>query len=110
MPTVRLVFHLAPRQAEAFTSSVLRRPGLTLPVPDHTTLNRRGRAFAGRQPLVRASGDPVRFVLDSTGLGLSGEGEWDAAKHGRARRLVARTWMRAQSPQPRLGIKRCGRK
>jgi hypothetical protein len=34
---LRLVFHLALRQAEGFVASVLRLLGLDLPVPDHTT-------------------------------------------------------------------------
>lgn len=84
--TLRLVFHLALRQAEAFTRSVLALVGVILPVPDHTTLSRRGRAFARRQPRVRASGGPVPLVLDSTALELFGQGEWCAAKHGRTRR------------------------
>ena len=45
---LRLVFHLALRQAEGFARSVLAVLGLDLAVPDHTTLSRRGRAFAGR--------------------------------------------------------------
>lgn len=65
--TLRLVFHLALRQAEAFSRSVLRLLGLALPAPDHTTLSRRGRAFAGRQPRVWASAGPVHLALDSTG-------------------------------------------
>ena len=28
----------------------------------------------------------MHLILDSTGLELFGQGEWDAAKHGRARR------------------------
>jgi len=84
--TLRLVFHLALRQAEAFSRSVLRLLGLALPVPDHTTLSRRGRAFAGRQPRVLASAGPIHLVLDSTGLELFGQGEWNAEKHGRAPR------------------------
>src|ERR687889_2443528 len=47
---LRLVFHLALRQAEGFARSVLRLLGLDLPVPDHTTLSRRGRAFANGRP------------------------------------------------------------
>ena len=86
MLTLRLVFHLALRQAEAFSRSVLRLLGLGLMVLDHTTLSRRGRAFAGRQPRVLASAGPIHLVLDSTGLELFGQGEWDAEKHGRARR------------------------
>ncbi len=84
--SLRLVFHLALRQAEGFARSVLALLGLDLAVPDHTTLSRRGRAFAGRQPRVGAGTGPVHLVLDSTGLELFGQGEWCAAKHGRLRR------------------------
>ena len=84
--TLRLVFHLALRQAEAFSRSVLALLGLKLASPDHTTLSRRGRAFAGRQPRIARHDGPVHLVLDSTGLQLFGQGEWDAQKHGRTRR------------------------
>src|SRR3712207_4044478 len=66
---LRLVFHLALRQAEGFASSVLRLLGLELPVPDHTTLSRRGRTFANRRPQVVPRG-PLHLLLDSTGLKL----------------------------------------
>lgn len=84
--SLRLVFHLALRQAEAFASSILRLLGLDLSVPDHSTLSRRGRGFAGRCPRVLPSPGPIHLVLDSTGLELFGQGEWNAAKHGRTRR------------------------
>jgi len=83
---LRLVFHVTLRQAEAFSRSILRLLGLGLTVPDHSTLSRRGRGFAGRQPRVQAGASPVHLVLDSTELELFGQGEWDAARHGRARR------------------------
>ncbi len=83
--TLRLVFHLALRQAEGFAASVLRLLGQDLRVPDHTTLCRRGRGFAGRRPEVVPHG-PMHLVIDSTGLKLFGRGEWDKEKHGRARR------------------------
>ena len=38
--TLRLVFHLALRQAEGFVGSALRLLGLDLAVPDHTTVSR----------------------------------------------------------------------
>jgi hypothetical protein len=84
--TLRLIFHLALRQAAAFTASVLRLLGHALAVLDHTTPSRRGQAFAGRRPRVAASSGPVHLVLDSTGLKLFGQGEWDAERHGRAKR------------------------
>jgi Transposase DDE domain len=83
--TLRLVFHLALRQAEAFTGSVLRLLGLALAVPDHTTLSRRSSGIAGPQPHTVSHG-PVHLIIDSTGLKLFGQGEWNAEKHGRARR------------------------
>ena len=82
---LRLVFHLALRQAEGFAASVLRLLGQELRVPDHTTLSRRSRGFAGWQPKVVPHG-PLHLVIDSTGLKLFGQGEWDEEKHGRARR------------------------
>ena len=82
---LRLVFHLALRQAEGFAASIFRLLGQELRVPDHTTLSRRSRGFAGRRPKVIPHG-PLHLVIDSTGLKLFGQGEWDAEKHGRARR------------------------
>lgn len=64
---------------------MLRLLGRALRVPDHTTLCRRGRGFAGRWPEVVPHG-PMHLVVDSTGLKLFGRGEWDEEKHGRARR------------------------
>src|ERR687893_698252 len=62
---LRLVFHLALRQAEGFAASVLRLLGQEPRVPDHTTLC--GRGFAGRRPEV-VPHDPLHLVIDSTGL------------------------------------------
>jgi hypothetical protein len=84
--TLRLIFHLALRQAEGFIRSVLRLLGLHLSVPDHATLSRRGSGFAGRGPRVPATGGAIHVVLDSTDLEAFGQGEWNASKHGRTRR------------------------
>ena len=81
--TMLLVFPLALRQAEGFIRSVLRLLGLQIAVPDHSTLSRRGRGFAGRQPRAVRHDRPVHVVLDSMGLQIFGQGEWDAEKHGR---------------------------
>jgi hypothetical protein len=67
--TLRLVFHLALRQVEGFPRSVLRLLGMEIAVPDHSTLSRRGRGFAGRQPRAVRHDSPVHVVLDSTGTG-----------------------------------------
>lgn len=82
---LRLVFHLALRQAEGFVGSVLRLLGLDLAVPDHTTLSRRSGGLSGHRPRVVPHG-PLHIVVDSSGLKLFGRGEWQDEKHGRARR------------------------
>jgi hypothetical protein len=82
---LRLVFHLALRQAEAFAGSVFRLLGLDLCVPDHTTLSRRGGDFARRRPNVTSHG-ARHLIVDSTGLKLFGQGEWNEERHGRSRR------------------------
>ncbi len=82
---LRLVFHLALRQAEGFVGSLLRLLGLDLAVPDHTTLSRRSGGLAGPRPHVVPHG-PLHLVIDSTGLKLFGRGEWQEEKHGRAPR------------------------
>ena len=84
--TLRLVFHLALRQAEGCARSVLRLLGLDLSVRNHSTLSHRGRAFAGRQPRAANYDGPVHVALDSTGLQVFGQGEWDAEKRGRTPR------------------------
>ena len=84
MLMLRLVFHLALRQAEGFAASILGLLGQKRRVPDHTTLNRRSRGFAGRRPKVIPHG-PMHLVIDSTGPNFFGQGEWDEEKHGRAR-------------------------
>jgi hypothetical protein len=81
------VFSLSLRDVELrrFAASVLRLLGQEMRVPDHTTLSRRSRGFAGCRPQT-APGGPLHLVIDSTGLKLFGQGEWDEEKHGRARR------------------------
>jgi len=65
--TLRLVFHLALRQAEGFVESMLRLLGLDLSAPDHTTLSRRGRRLD--VPLATRTGtSPMHLVVDSSGL------------------------------------------
>ena len=83
---LRAVFHLALRQAEAFAGSVLRLVGFDLRVPDHTTLSRRSSEFATRRPSVVARAR--HLIVDSTGLKLFGQGEWNEERYGRSRR----TW------------------
>ncbi len=76
------------RQAEAFAGGVLRLLGLELTVPDHTTLSWRSSGSAGQKLQMTPHG-PAHLIIDSTGLKLFGQGEWNAEKHGRVRRSWA---------------------
>ncbi len=85
--TLREVYHLPNRGAEGFVRSLFQKIGIPLPVPDHTTLSRRGRTVRVRLPK-KAQG-PLHVVLDSSGLKIYGEGEWKVRLHGPSKR---RTW------------------
>lgn len=66
--TVRTVYRLALRQAEGLIASIVALLGLALPVPDHTTLSRRGRAL--RLDWQMDAGGGIDLAIDSTGLRL----------------------------------------
>jgi Transposase DDE domain len=85
--TLRAVFRLAYRQTEGLIGSVLGLLGLTLRVPDHTTLSRRAATLEVPRP--RSGSEPVHLLVDSTGLKLCGAGEWLVEKHGTRTR---RSW------------------
>ena len=72
-------------QPEGLLGSLLALMGLDLPVPGHTTLSRRTGTLAVA-PHTRTASGPVHLLVDSTGLKLSGPGEWLLEKHGTHRR------------------------
>jgi hypothetical protein len=83
--TLRTVFRLALRQTEGLIGSIIALLGLDLPAPDHTTLSRRAETLELPRP--RPGTRPIHLLVDSTGLRLSGPGEWLVEKRGsRARR------------------------
>jgi len=87
MLTLKEVFHLTNRGVEGFVRSLFQIMKMDLPVPDHSTLSRRGKTLKVKLPK-KASGS-LNLVLDSTGLKIYGEGEWKVRKHGYSKR---RTW------------------
>ena len=78
--TLRTVFHLALRQTEGFVASLIVLMDLSLKTPDHTTLSRRNRSVEVPH-LARGHGGPLHLVIDSTGLKIFGDGEWQVHKH-----------------------------
>jgi Transposase DDE domain len=89
--TLRAVFRLALRQTEGLIGSIIHLLGLSLAVPDHSTLSRRAATLD--VPQLRSSAgtgtEPVHLLVDSTGLKLCGAGEWLVEKHGAKTR---RSW------------------
>lgn len=87
MLTIKEVFHLSNRSTEGFVRSLFLMMQIDLPVPDHSTLSKRGKTLRVKLPK-KASGS-LKLVLDSTGMKIYGEGEWKVRKHGYSKR---RTW------------------
>ncbi|MFL5289530.1 MAG: IS5 family transposase, partial [Rhodopila sp.] len=82
--TLRAVFRLAFRQTEGLIGSIISLLGLTLRVPDHTTLSRRAATLEVPQPQRQpgSQAEALHLLVDSTGLKLCGAGEWLVEKHG----------------------------
>lgn len=87
MLTLKEIFHLPNRSVEGFVRSLFQMMKIDLPVPDHTTLAKRGKRLKVKLP--KKSQGSLNVVMDSTGLKVYGEGEWKVRKHGYSKH---RTW------------------
>jgi hypothetical protein len=96
---MKVLFSLALSQTTGFVESLLHFIGLDWAVPDFSTLGRRQKALAVNIPF-RGSQGPLHLLIDSTGIKVEGEGEWNARKHGGQKRPsprflgpVAKPWL-----------------
>ncbi len=87
--TMKVLFGMALRQTTGFLESLLCLTGLDWAVPDFSTLSRRQKTLKVVIPY-RGSDGPLHLLVDSTGIKVEGEGEWNARKHGGAKRRVWR--------------------
>ena len=87
--TMKVLFGMALRQTTGFVESLLGLIGLNWDVPDFSTLSRRQKGLAVNIPHRRSLG-PLHLLIDSTGIKVEGEGEWNARKHGGAKRCIWR--------------------
>jgi hypothetical protein len=85
--TIKEIYHLTNRQTEGFMRSLFGMLKIALPVPDHSTLSRRGKKLKVNLP--KKTSQSFDVVMDSTGLKIYGEGEWKVRQHGVSKR---RTW------------------
>ena len=83
--SIKVLFGLALRQTIGMVASLLRLAGLDWPVPDFSTLCRRQRSVTIQIPY-RRSGGNLNLLIDSTGVKVRGDGEWQVRKHGPSRR------------------------
>ena len=83
--TLRSLYNWGLRQTEGFLESIFSLMGLDLSIPDHTTFSRRSRELNITQ-FKREPGEPIHILVDSTGLKISGSGEWQETKHGLQKR------------------------
>jgi IS5 family transposase len=86
--TLKQIYHLPLRQLQGFVSAVFALMQVELPVPDYTTLSRRGERV-GVELLPKDKDGPLVLVVDSSGFKVYGEGEWKVRLHGKQKR---RTW------------------
>ncbi len=78
---VGIAFKLPLRQTEGLIASVFTLMGLTISVPDHTTMSRRAVGLPAVQSAQLPQG-ALHVLIDSTGLQVYGAGQWLEAKHG----------------------------
>ena len=87
--TFKVLFGLPLRQTTGFVESLLKLVELDWAVPDFSTLCRRQRTLTVALPY-RGSAGPLHLLIDSTGIKVEGEGEWNARKHGGSKRRLWR--------------------
>jgi len=87
--TMKVLFGMALRQTTGFVESLLGLTELDWAVPNLSTLRRRQKTLKVNIPC-RGSAGPLHLLIDSTGIKVEGEGEWNARKHGGSKRRVRR--------------------
>ncbi len=79
--TLKYLFGIAYRHLEGFLQGLLTLAGLDLPAPDRSTINYRANRMQFKLPkLVNPKAGYV-VSIDSTGLKIHGQGEWNRKKH-----------------------------
>lgn len=84
--TLGAVYHLPLRATQGLFASLVRLLGLSVPTPHYSTLCRRRAKMQADLPKPQNTQQPLHLAVDSTGLKVSGEGEWKVRKHGASKR------------------------
>jgi Transposase DDE domain len=89
MATIKGVYRLAGRQCQGFLESIFELMRIELSVPDHSPLSRRMGQLAVTLPVIPKAG-ARHVVVDSSGVKVSGEGEWKTRQPGISKRRTGR--------------------
>ena len=76
-----MVYKQPLRQTEGFVRSLVKLMGLDIRVPNYSTFSRRGSGLILPMKSRAEKDGPIHLVVDSTGLKIFGEGEWQQNKH-----------------------------
>jgi hypothetical protein len=90
--SLRFVFKLPLRSMEGLAKSLVVMAGLDIDVPDYSTLSIKLRDMKIKlPPICKDSGGGYVASLDSTGVKIHGQGEWNRKKHSQKDR---RQWVK----------------
>jgi len=78
--TLSLIYKQRLRQNEGFVESLINLMNLDLATPDFTTISRRSKSLKPK-PFKRESLEPIVIAIDSTGIKIYGEREWQTEKY-----------------------------
>jgi hypothetical protein len=81
---LREVYHLPLRATEGLVRSILHLMQVELPAAHYSTLSRRARSLS--LSLAPSPKKITHLVIDSSGLKVYGEGEWQMRTHGKQKR------------------------
>jgi len=86
---IKRVFRLTLRAAQGFIDSIFALMGVPLRSPDYISVSKRAKSvnICFKTP---TRGETAHLVIDSTGLKVFDEGEWNVKKHGKERRRIWR--------------------
>lgn len=83
--TIKALFNLPLRQTQGFIQSIIQLAQLDWEAPDYSTLSRRQKHITIVIPYNKTT-NGLDILIDSTGIKMSGEGEWHTKKHGKDKR------------------------
>ena len=89
--SLRFIFKQPLRYMEGFAKSLVAMMNLELDVPNYSTLSLKLNEMNIRLPLLTKSNKEHVISLDSTGLKIHGQGEWNRKKHKQTDR---RQWVK----------------